>query len=306
MNQILHKCNENKVVLITDEITGEIFCSSCGEVLRDKIEDRANESRIYTKEQYFSKSRTGTPSKISMFDMGNSSIINKQNIDSTGRFIPSKNKSHFSRLRLWDSRSKKNYKERNLVEAFTILDSITTKLNIPENTKEQSAYIYRKALEKKIIRGNSINSMLSASIYVSCKQSGIPRSIDEVAKAANLKRKTLSRTIRRIIQKLELDTTSTKLNYISKIANAVELSEKTARLSNRIFEDAKKEKIHVGKNPIGMSVASVYISALGCGENVSMAKLSKKNNISTVTIRKLVKLLRPFAAKYIETIEITK
>lgn len=306
MNQNLHKCIEKKFVIVTDEDTGEVFCSSCGEVLKERLVDMSSDARTYSKEQYLSKTRTGTPSKISMFDMGNSTTINKHDRDSTGRFIPSKNKMHFSRLRLWDSRSKKKHKERNLTDAFTMLDAMAVKLNLPENAKERAAYMYRKAVERNIIRGNSINSMVSATVYVACKQLGIPRSIDEIATTANIKRKTLSRTIRRIIQKLEIDTTTAKINYIPKVANSVELSERSVRLSNKIIEDAKKEKLHVGKNPIGLSVASVYLSAIGCGECVSMAKLSKKHNISTVTIRKLVKMLRPFAAKYIDSIEITK
>jgi transcription initiation factor TFIIB len=305
MNQNSHKCLDRNSIL-TDELLGEVFCGSCGEILQEKLVDMSNEARTYTNEQYLSNTRTGSPLKISIFDMGNSSRIGKQNRDSTGKFISSKNRSHFSRLRLWDSRSMKNNKERNLVEAFTTLDSICAKLNIPENAKEHAAYIYRKAVEKNIIRGNSINSMLAAAIYVSCKQLSIPRSIDEMARLSNVKRKVLSRTIRRIIHKLELDTSSTKINYISKVASSVDLSEKIVRLSNKIFDDAKKQRLHVGKNPIGMSVASVYISAIGCGENVTITKLSKKNDISTVTIRKLTKMLRPIAAKYIDTIEIIK
>ncbi|MDX1596329.1 MAG: transcription factor TFIIB, partial [Nitrosopumilaceae archaeon] len=85
-----------------------------------------------------------------------------------------------------------------------------------------------------------------------------------------------------------------------------QVSEKIRRISTKILEDAKKEDVHVGKNPIGLAAASVYISSIGNGKDISMASLSRKSNISTVTIRKLVKMLKPFAAKYIETIDITQ
>ena len=95
-SQGFHKCIEKKSILVTDENTGEIFCSSCGEVIRERLVDMGNEVRMYSKEQYLGKTRAGTPSKIYLFDMGNSTTINRQDKDSTGKFIPQKNKLHFS------------------------------------------------------------------------------------------------------------------------------------------------------------------------------------------------------------------
>ena len=304
---ITHNCNtDEQPSLITDIHNGEVCCSTCGEVVVEKIIDRSNETRSFSKEDYLSKSRNGSPSKISMFDMGNSSAISKSDIDASGNFLSAKNKSHFSRIRLWDSRSKKRSKERSLVNAFTILDSFVNKLGLPENVKEQSAYIYRKAVEKKIIRGSSVRATMAGAVYAACKQSGIPRTLDEVSSIANINRKTLSRAYRRLLKKLNLDVTSARIDYVSKVANSAQVSEKIRRISTKILEDAKKEDIHVGKNPIGLAAASVYISSIGNGKDISMASLSRKSNISTVTIRKLVKMLKPFAAKYIETIDITQ
>ena len=297
-----HKCTQNKQALVTDTETGEVYCSDCGVVLKEKIVDRSNDARSFTKEDYLNKSRNGSPTKISMFDMGNSSMIAKKDIDATGKYISSKNKSHFSRLRLWDSRSKRNSKESSLIQGFTILDSIINRLGLPENIRENSAYLYRKAVEQKIIRGTSIRSMISASVYASCKQFGVPRSLDEVADSANINRKTLSRTYRRLVRKLDLDVMSYSTDYVSKVANSVDVNEKIRRLSYKILEDAKKSNVHTGKNPIGLAAGVVYLSAIGSGQNVSMTTLSRKTNISTVTIRKISRLLRPFAAKYIETI----
>lgn len=307
MEQIyLHDCRKKtSPTLVTDSIAGEVCCSACGIVIREKIVDRTNETRGFSKEDYFSKSRTGSPAKIYMHDMGNSSKISKENHDASGRYFSSKSKIRFSRLRLWDSRSKNNSKARNLNHVFNKLNSIANKLNLPENAKEHSAYIYRKATEKRIIQGNSVQTMISAAVYVTCREFGIPRSLDEIVQVTNIERKTLSRNYRRLVQKLELDITPTKVDFVSKVANLVGVSERIKRTSNKILDDAKKCDIHVGKNPMGLAAGAVYISAIGSGEKITMQKIAKKSNISTVTIRKIVRLLRPFAAKYIKSIDIT-
>jgi len=303
-SESFHNCAKKGGFIVSDGITGEIVCSTCGMVLKEKTFERSNDARTFSKEEYMSKTRTGSPCKLSMFDMGNSSMIARNNLDASGKYI-SKNKSHFSRLRLWDSRSKMKSKERGMIQAFMILDSVENKINLPENAKEHAAHVYRKAAGKKIIRGKSIRAMMSASIYASCKQLGIPRSIDEVAEATNINRKTLSRTYRHLVRKLELDMTSTKLDYVSKVANSVAAGERVRRISSKILDDVKKSDMHVGKNPIGLAAGAVYISSIGSGKNITMANISKKSKISTVTIRKIARLLKPFAAKYIETIQIT-
>lgn len=305
MRQILEHCFSDKHISpITDVNAGEIFCSYCGIVLFEKLVDRSNESNMLMNDNYIDKTQNGPPSKIAISDMSKSSIISKRNFDARGNKLLAKNKIHFSRLRFWDSRSKRNNKEKNQVRAFTILDAYASKLNIPENAREQAAYIYREAMKKNIIRGSSISSMVAASIYAACKQLDIPRSVDEVSEIANMKRKLLSKTYRRLVKNLELKIISLEIDYISKIASSVAVSEKTSRLAHKIIDDFKKDRIHVGKNPIGIAGASIYLSAINHNEHVPMAKISKKTNISIVTIRKISKLLKPFAAKYIKSIDL--
>lgn len=289
---------------ITDVNAGEIICSDCGIVLEERAVDRNNDSKTFTPEDYLNTARNGPPTKISISDMSKSSIIPRKKFDAVGKKIHSNNIRHFSRMRFWDSRSKSSNKEQNLVKAFTILDAYSSKLNMPENAKEHAAYIYRKAVDRKIIRGNSITSMMAASVFTSCKQLGIPRSVNEISKIANINRKKLLRSYKRLVKKLELKVDSSEINYISKVSSLLSVSEKTSRLANKILHDAKQEKIHVGKNPIGITAASIYLSAIHHDEHIPIAKIAKKTNISTVTIRKISKILRPFAAKYIKSIDI--
>ena len=298
-NSNKHNC-KNQGNLITDGENGEICCSKCGVVLVEKIINPTNGIVYFSDRDYFTKATSGPPSKIHIQQGG--SIISKSNTDASGRSLQIKNKIQFSRMRLWESRNR-TPKERNFSRAFVILDAFADKLNLSETAKEHAAYIYRKAVDMKIIRGHSIPSMIASAIYATCKQLAIPRSIDDIAQAGNIPRRTLSRSYRRLVQKLRLKIIPTKIDYISKVASSVSASEKSIRLSQKILDCAKKENIHVGKNPIGMTSAAVYLASIGLGENITMKKISEKNYISVVTIRKLVKALKPFAAKYIKTIE---
>lgn len=305
MKQMLECCHSNNHTSpVTDTTTGEICCSDCGIVLKEKTAEQTNGLRAFTNEDFLNNTVNGPPSKMAMSNMSKSSIISKKNVDAIGKRIVSNNKAHFSRMRLWDSRSKNSSKERNLIRAFTVLDAYASKLSMPENAKEHAAYIYRKAVNNNIVRGSSIPSMMAASVFAACKQLGIPRSMDDTSKVANISKKRLSKTYKRLVQNLDLDVNHFEIDYVSKISNSLSVSEKSARLAGKIINDLKKEHLHVGKNPIGITSASLYLSAINYDEHVSIEKISKKTNISTVTIRKMVKLLRPFAAKYLKSIDL--
>jgi transcription initiation factor TFIIB len=49
-------------------------------------------------------------------------------------------------------------------------------LGIGAPVAEWSAYIYRKALDKGLIKGRSIAGIVAATIYVACKDTGTARS----------------------------------------------------------------------------------------------------------------------------------
>ena len=260
MKQILESCfSDNHTSPITDVTTGEICCSDCGIVLKEKTIDQTNGLTAFTNEDFLKNTCNGPPSKIAMSNMSKSSVISKKNVDAVGKRIMSNNKAHFSRMRLWDSRSKNNNKESNLRRAFTILDAYTSKLNMPENAKEHAAYIYRKAVNKDIIRGSSIPSMVAASVFAACKQLGIPRSMDDTSKVANISKKKLSRTYKRLVKNLELNVSSFEVDYVSKVSNSLSVSEKTARLAGKMIYDLKKDHLHIGKKP-NWNYSCIYLS----------------------------------------------
>ena len=75
-----------------------------------------------------------------------------------------------------------------------------------------------------------MTSLIAASLYAACRKNNIPRTLNDIAAAGNVERRALSRDLRTIIKKLELnldqyDTSS----FISKISNNMNLREKTKR-----------------------------------------------------------------------------
>lgn len=289
-------CTQNNGIhgpLITDSIRGEIFCGSCGLVLVDKVEDSGPEQYSFSLEQYNERSRTGIGSTLSIDDKGLSTVIGSQDKDAAGNSISSSMKYTFNRLRTWDSRSKTDSTERSLRSAFVILNTLKSKLDLSDTIVERAAYLYRKALTKKITQGRTIAGIIMASLYAACRETNAPRTLQDIANAGNITVKDLSRHYRVLFNTLELQLESyDSTDFVTRISSSVGLNEKTKRGALDILIKAKEKGITDGKNPISLAASALYISSVINEESVTQKKIADASGISSVTIRNVGKLIR--------------
>ncbi|MXY61169.1 MAG: transcription initiation factor TFIIIB [Cenarchaeum sp. SB0665_bin_23] len=283
------RCDSSDI--ITDYDRGEVFCGKCGEVMVVSLPDWSHPDQYYTQEQFMKRAQNGPSSSLVMYDRGLSTVIGA-NRDSTGNALSVKTKYDFNRLRIWDKRSKSR-SSASLSRAFTLLYSMKTKLAIPDSVVERAAFIYRKIVAVNLTRGRTIASLMTAALYIACRESDIPRTLDELVIISNIEKKVLFRDLSIILKKLDItmeqyDTSS----FIVKLSNNMKLSEKTKRMALEILRRSKKKRITAGKHPVAMAAASIYISTLLADEHVTQSMLSRSAGVSDVTIRSSVNLIR--------------
>jgi len=272
--------------MISDETTGELCCGGCGFVITDKISDTGAEWRSFSNDES-NRARTGAGTSLTIHDMGLSTIIGKANKDATGKPLSSGVKSSIERLRTWDSRSQANSSaDRNLRQALNEMDKLKDKLALTSAVIEKAAYIYRKAMERKLVRGRSIQGLVAACIYAACRNTETPRTLDDVANGINIRRKEVARGYRLIFRELDLKMPVVDpVKGVSRIASIAELSEKCKRKAIQILNQAKKVGIVAGKDPMGIAAAALYLACISIGETKSQKDISIASGVTEVTIR---------------------
>ena len=277
-------CGDKKIV--TDQDSGELFCGKCGFVVTDKIADTGAEWRSFSNDEV-NRTRVGAGTSITMHDMGLSTVIGSQNKDSTGKPLTSAMKNSIERLRTWDSRTQAHSSaDRNLSQALNEMDKLKDKLALTDAVIEKSAYIYRKAMEKKLVRGRSIQGLVAACLYASCRNTETPRTLDDIAKGINIRRKDVARCYRLIFRELELKMPVVDpVKGVSRIASIAKLTEKSKRKAIDILEKAKKLGIVAGKDPMGIAAAALYLACISTGEVKSQKDISIASGVTEVTIR---------------------
>lgn len=277
------RCGKNTIV--TDVESQEVFCSKCGMVIDEKTDDSRPE-RTFADSPTI-KSHTGDKTSLTRHDRGLSTVINPFDKDSAGNPLSTSMKSSMTRLRKWDNRSRvKTNDERNLRQALLEILKLKEKLSLPDAVIEKASYIYRKALEKKLIRGRSIAAIVAASLYAACRESETPRTLREVAAAIGIKTKEISASYRLIFKELELNMPVTNsVSCIAKIASNAELSEKTKRYAIDILKKAEKQNISAGKHPMGLAASALYLASINLGGKTTQKDIADAADVTEVTVR---------------------
>jgi len=283
-----------KKSLLTDEVTGEQFCGKCGFVISGKVDESGPEQRSFSTQGGVDTTRTGSPISLTRHDKGLATVINPSNRDVTGKSLSSSMKSTITRLRTWDSRSQAHATaDRNLRQALNELDRLKGKLTIPSSVLEKAAYIYRKALDKQLVRGRSISAMIAASLYAACRDTETPRTLKDIADAANVKRKEIARCYRILHRELELKMPVVdSIQCIARISSKLKITEKTKRYAAKILKETQKRQESSGKDPMGLAAAALYLSCIQNGVSITQRDLAEAAGVTEVTIRNRYKALR--------------
>jgi transcription initiation factor TFIIB len=226
--------------------------------------------------------------------MGLSTVINPINKDASGKPLSTSMKSTIERLRTWDSRSQVHEPiDRNLGQALSELNKLKDKVTVSANVLEKAAYIYRKALEKKLVRGRSISAMIAASLYAACRDAETPRTLNDVADAANVKRKDISKCYRLLHQELELKMPVVdSIQLIARISSKLEIPEKIKRYAVKVLQEAQERKESAGKDPMGLAATALYLSCVKNEVSITQRDLAEAAGVTEVTIRNRYKGLK--------------
>ncbi|HZA07980.1 MAG TPA: transcription initiation factor IIB [Nitrososphaeraceae archaeon] len=291
--QILCFMCERNDKLVTDPESGEVICSNCGVVLSDKVEDISRpEGNAFSANN--KKHRIGAPTSLARHDMGLTSVIGKTNRDASGQKMDESMRSTMQRLRTLDSRAYiHSSSDRNLIQAFNELNIMKDKLALSDAIVEKTAYIYRKAQTRGLVRGRTTSGIMAAAIYAVCREMEAPRTLKDIAAAGNIRRKTLAKAYRKLIVELDFKVPDVDpMKCIVKVANKANLSEKTKRQAMSIMNDVTNNEISAGKNPMAIAATVLYVSCIKNGENIKQDNISNAAGITGVTLRNRFKDLK--------------
>jgi transcription initiation factor TFIIB len=123
-------------------------------------------------------------------------------------------------------------------------------------------------------------------LYAACRLTKTPRSIKAIVKASTRSRKEISRQYRLIRRELDIKMPiDDPIKYVAKIASKTDLDQQIQNVAIHVLRMAKKKNVVVGKGPIGLAAAALYIAALKKGVVITQKELAGASKVTEVTIR---------------------
>lgn len=234
--------------------------------------------------------RTGPATTLAIHDRGLSTIIGKANHDATGKPFSQDMQRTLRRMRLWDSRSKtRTSSEQNLRIALGEMGKLKEKMGLSDSIIERASFLYRKSSDANLIRGRSVKSVVGACIYAACRDMDTHRTIIDISRHLQERRKVVAKTYRTLFRELGLSTPmADPIKSIIKFANNLKIPESAKRDAVLIFDILSENKVVAGKKPDAVSAASVYMACIRTNVNMSQQTISRVSGVSTVTIRNRV------------------
>jgi len=273
--------------LTYDDHKGEIICNKCGLIIEEKMVDTGQDMGGQF-DKADKKGRGGAPMSMQKFDkglttnVGEISDIYKLEAGQTRKFL---------RLKKWQERVSTSI-ERNLRLAMAELRRVASFLSLPSVVRDEASRVYNYVLQRGLVRGRSMESVIAACIYAACRSYNIPRTLDEIANASDVERKEIGRTYRFIVRKLKIKVTpSSPKDYISRFSSILHLSPKAQNEALKILKRADVSELTSGRGPAGIAAAALYVAALINDEKKTQREVADVAGITEVTIRNRYKEL---------------
>ena len=274
---------------IEDQSRGELYCSRCGYVLQQEIVDTGQEWRAFDSEQMSRRARSGAPLTFTKHDKGLTTEIGK----GLGELykVPAKKRAQYYRLTKWHKRLIKS-KDRNLSFALSELQRIVSFLNLSRPVHERIARYYEEAVNKGLVRGRSIESVVAALTYAVSREFGSPRTLEEISESSGIDKREIGRTYRYIARELQIRILpADPVTFVPRFCSMLGLGDKVQARSIDILKKAKKHDITSGKGPTGVAAAAIYVACVLAGEKRTQREVADVVGVTEVTIRNRYKEL---------------
>jgi len=278
ISDLCPECNGNVISL--NQI-GEIVCSDCGLVIKERSVDLTHsDKRAYTSQEKNQREHTGAPISSLLPDIGLTTVIDRKKIKDPD----------LKRAVKWNTRI--TWEKRNLLIATTELKRICSNLNLPSHIKLEAIKLYKEAFKKKLLRGRSINSMIAASIYLAIRLKKIPRTLQEILDESSESEKDIRRCYRVLIRELNIKSPNTNPSDLIPTYIATLKLDPSIEINSTKIVNAYSERFSTsGKDPKGIVAGAIYLACRMKELELTQKDIAEVVGVTEVTLRSRYKEL---------------
>ena len=205
------------------------------------------------------------------------------------------------KIRKWTEWQSMPHKEKSLYDEFQFITIMAQNAGIPKIFIDVAMTIHKDISEQKMFRGLNRDGIKAASIYISCRLNGCPRTSHEIAEIFKLDKTSATsgcsmavnilHNIERNVepsQQTELCTT-TPSSFIDRFCSKLNINNELTMLSKFIASKLENQNIISDNTPHAIAAGIVYFVSQNCNLNINKMDIKQICGVSEVTINKCFK-----------------
>ena len=267
--------------LLWDQNSSERVCTSCGAVSQNE----RDVFELSASSRGQSEPLTRTSSTAIAEDIGVSTIIGYSNVDARGRQLSQgrdlKQLRKLNTMVAWDS------KKRRLGKVSMEVQRAVQALGLNPALSERAFKIYMKEFNAKSVRARSLAAVATACVCMACRELDIARPPNGlVSKKVDVDEKKFRHYYRMLLSNEDTRSIPSPANYVSAVATKASLSGTTERMAIEILNQVRGNPQLVGKRPISLAAAALYLASVKTGDRTTQLRLAYAAGVTPITIRK--------------------
>ena len=207
------------------------------------------------------------------------------------------------KIRKWTEWQSMPHKEKSLYDEFQFITIMAQNAGIPKIFIDDAMAIHKDISEQKMFRGMNRDGIKSASIYISCRLNGCPRTAHEIAEIFKLDKTSATNGCSMAVSILhniqrnyepsrQTELCSTKPSaFIERYCSKLNMNNELTMLSKFIAKKVEDNNIINDNTPHSIAAGIVYFIAQNCNMNINKLDIKVICGVSEVTINKCFKKL---------------
>ena len=269
-------CQHCLGLLVWDQENTERVCTGCGAV---------SEAEVDVFEQSSLHGASRPPSATLAEGIGVSTTMGYRDVDAGGRRLGGgrdlRQLRKLNTMVSWDS------KRRRLGKVSMEIQRVVRALGLNRALGERAFRIYLKEFSAKSVRTRSQAAVAVACVCLACRQMDVARPPNDlVAKRTEVDEKKFRRYYRMLLTNGEASSVPAPASYVSSVTARASLPATTERAAIEILNRVKGDPRLVGKRPVSLAAAAVYLASVESGSGTTQLRLAYAAGVTPITIRK--------------------
>jgi transcription initiation factor TFIIB len=207
------------------------------------------------------------------------------------------------KIRKWTEWQSMPHREKSLYDEFQFITIMAQNAGIPRIFIDDAMAIHKDISEQKMFRGMNRDGIKSASIYISCRLNGCPRTAHEIAEIFHLDKTSATTGCSmavNILHNIERNVDPSKQadlcltlpsSFIERYCSRLNFNQELTILSKFIANKIEQNSYITDNIPHAIAAGIVYFIAANCNLHVTKQDVKQVCGVSEVTINKCYKKL---------------